>query len=229
MKGKERHDIKTDKFQELLLRLEEFVLDNAKTILYSIIGIIAVLVLYFGITGFLTSQQENASFALHKQMPDVNKVLALSTSEFTDEDINKARAGLQTVVDEHNGTVAANQAKLYLGILEFQNGSIENAEKVLDEFVSNSGGQITDMAKLALSGIKVSNGNYSEAAEMFKRLAEKTSGDSARLFSYQSAVMFQKAGDQDNATTMFNRTSTTKENDALFSPQQKKVIETALK
>lgn len=227
MKNKERHDIKTDRFQEFLVIAEDFFVDNAKTIGYTVLGIVVILALYLGITGYLNSREESASFALHSALQDFNEIL--STPDPEAETIDEVRAELSVVATEHGGTHAASLAEFYMALLSLRKGELDSAEESLVKLANNSPGELKQLARISLSGVQVSSGDYLEAAELFKTLAERYRGDSARLFSFQSAEMFYRAGEQSMALEMYRRTASGNGEgieDVLFSPAQQKRIET---
>lgn len=204
MKAKERHDIKTDKFLEIMMFAEDFVIRNGKMISIAVGAVVLLLAITIGTMWYLDSRDNESSSAFNLVLPEVTNLLSADNPDAAA--IEKVSASLADIQKNHGGTAAAIQAQYYLGMVMLKQG---NSAGALEQFraVSNSGHHwFSSVAASQIGEILATEGKFKEAAEQFAAIVNR--GDSANalaFYSWKAGDYYEKAGDKNQALLYYNK------------------------
>ncbi|MBQ0063146.1 MAG: tetratricopeptide repeat protein [Prevotella sp.] len=160
---------------EMLNKSEVFVVKYKNTLLYSLIGILAIVAVILAVKNFyLAPRAEKAS-------TELAKCQALFDQEDFEKSLKgdgKTCMGFIKVADEYGCTDAGNLAQLYAGLAYAQLGKYKEAEPYLEDFNTADDQMISPAALLALGDVYAQNGKLDDAVSMFKKAAEKAANNS---------------------------------------------------
>jgi TolA-binding protein len=122
---------------------------------------------------------------------DYKKALEGSEEDFT--------VGFQQIINNYPRTEAANLARYYSAVSEYNLGNTEKALQYINEYEIPEG--IMGVAPLSFKGIVLSDmGDYSTAAEAYIQAAQWKENDSTTPYNYlQAAVALHEAGNNQKA------------------------------
>lgn len=204
MKAKERHEIKTDPFLDTMLKIQEYITDNGKTIGLGLVAILVVLIGWILVGNFLNAAEDKASTELNLLLSDFT--IFQNTTEVNEKLTTKLEEGFQGVIANHGSTSSANIARYYLGLMELKKGNQEKALSSFEEVRNSSNVTFASMAASNSGNIYLEKGDYAKAAETFKTIADKGKGNLPQaFFAYKAGQAFEKAGDKNNALLYYNK------------------------
>jgi len=162
-----------------------FIEENQKSLGFILVGIIVLVLLYFGYQQFyLSPRAEKAAAEMFK------------AEEYAAIDSLRAKAiagdgsfsGFEEIAKEYNNTKSANIANAYLGGLYLREGKFQEAINSLEKY-SETGSQILDPLVLGMMGDAYSELNdYDKAINYYKKAADKNKN------SFTAPLMLKKLG-----------------------------------
>lgn len=195
---------KEDGFEQLedaLTSSEQFIERNQKMIVNVIIGLLAVICIYFGYDKFIAEPQKteaaNQIFGAQNYFEKDSFNLAL----YGDGNV----LGFIEVADKYSSTPSGNLANLYAGLSYLHIGEYDNAIKYLNKFSSDD----LLLANLAIANIGdayMQLGNYKKAAEYYQKAASSRTNDfSTPSFLMKQGLALEKADNYKEALKAYEK------------------------
>lgn len=188
--------------EEMLSRSETFIEKNQKKIMWTIVIIavvIAGIVLYKNF--YQAPREEKASTALsvgETYFDFGNYDMALNGDSTTFFGLNK-------VIEEYNGTDAANLANAYAGLALAQNGKFEEAIKYLEEF-NGGNDQVSIAIKAALGNCYANVGNLEKAVSLLEAAAKESNTQAlSPIWLRQAGIIYEKLGKKAEALKCYTK------------------------
>jgi tetratricopeptide (TPR) repeat protein len=162
-----------------------FILENQKSLLFIVGGIVVLVLLYIGYQRFyLAPRAETASDQLFK----AETYAAIDSLQQRAIDGDGSYPGFKEIADEYDNTKSANIANAYLGGLYLRQGNYQEAIVALEKY-TNTGSIILDPLVIGLLGDAYSElKDYKKAASFYKKAAEKNSN------TFTSPLLLKKLG-----------------------------------
>jgi tetratricopeptide (TPR) repeat protein len=210
MKAKERHDIKTDRFLETMIVIEEFFVDNAKKIGITLAAIVIIVAAWIGMSMMMEANAEKAALSLNDIYDDMFS--ASFTPDFLDE---AGEIDLKSRIDDHLTKFSGSAAA---AIAEYQNGILANsrndAETAKNSFLVLYNGKKDTLWALAadqLGQMELKEKNYTEAAAYYQKVADSNnSALPSAYFAWKAGQAFDKADDTTLALRYYNKAKDSK-------------------
>jgi outer membrane protein assembly factor BamD (BamD/ComL family) len=179
-----RKEIKRDDFASAVGRSVEYAESHARTILYALVGALALLVVGLALYFWLGSRSENANealaYAIRVQQAPIEATGAKPQDRmapsFATEAARQARARelFQEVHDDFGGTDAGDVAGLYLAQIAAQEGQLDRARELWTAFVDEHGDHaLAGEARLNLIGLDRQQGQGDELATRLRAMLEE--------------------------------------------------------
>ncbi|HEX6982706.1 MAG TPA: tetratricopeptide repeat protein [Balneolaceae bacterium] len=188
-----RQELERDPLLETFSRTQSFY-DNNKAAVIG--GFIALIVIIGGAVGYYyySSTQENEAQRLMAHATqdymrgNYQEALTGSKADFT--------VGFQQIIANYSGTDAANLARYYAAVAEYNLGNFEQALEYIKEFEVPEG--IMGVGPISFHGVLLTAmGNHAQAADIFVKAAEWDQNDSTTPYNYlEAANAFYDAGNQ---------------------------------
>ena len=184
----------TDAINETLSKSEEFI-NNNKNKIFTVLGVIAVLLLGFSIFSYIKSNQNNT--AQEEMFQAVYYFEKDSLVQALNGDGNNY--GFLEIIDEYGLSDAANLSKFYAGASYLKLGNYENAINYLDEF-SSSDLLIQARAYSLIGDAYVEIGDYDNAIYYFKKASNENPNEFfTPSYLLKLAIVYEETGDLESA------------------------------
>lgn len=191
-------------------RIQDFIEDNSKKVIYVSLGVVAVGVLFFLIKYLIEKSAEDdkikASVEISRIMPfymnyDYQHALyGDSTHKVRDEDI----IGFIEISDRHSGTEQGKSAALYAGNCFMYKGNYQEAEKYFDKASDASSKLIKEGAFAGIAVCKEALGDLNSAIEYYGKASENITIPMSNVrYQYYMALIYEKNGDKEKAGNLF--------------------------
>ena len=195
---------KEDGFEQLedaLTSSEQFIEKNQKMIVNVIIGLLAVICIYFGYDKFIAEPQKteaaNQIFGAQNYFEKDSFNLAL----YGDGNV----LGFIEIADKYSSTPSGNLANLYAGLSYLHLGDNDNAIKYLRKFSSNDL-LLANMATANIGDAYMQLGNYKKAAEYYQKAGSAKANDfSTPFFLMKQGMALEKADDYKEALKAYEK------------------------
>jgi tetratricopeptide (TPR) repeat protein len=179
-----RKEIKRDDFASAVGRSMEYAESHARTILYALVGALALLVVGLAVYFWLGSRSEGANealaYAIRVQQAPIEATGAKPQDRmvpsFATEAARQARAKelFEEVHDDFGGTDAGDVAGLYLAQIAAQEGQLDRARELWTAFVGEHGDHaLAGEARLNLIGLDRQQGKGEELATRLRGMLEE--------------------------------------------------------
>lgn len=182
-----RKEMKQDRFVQDVGTAYGYANRNRRNILLGIAGVVALIAVFYGVSAYRSSQERKAHQLLSEAIAVMDassgapQVAAEGAPEFgsDEEKFAKAQPLLQTVVDKHSGTDAADVAELYLANIAAARGDVEGARGRLEGFVrSHPGHLLAGAAQLSLYEMRL---QPQEVQSLISELEQKVAEEEPAL------------------------------------------------
>ena len=184
----------TDAINETLSKSEEFI-NNNKNKIFTVLGVIVVLVLGFSIFSYIKNNQNNT--AQEEMFQAVYYFEKDSLVQALNGDGNNY--GFLEIIDEYGLSDAANLSKFYAGASYLKLGNYENAINYLDEF-SSSDLLIQARAYSLIGDAYVEIGDYDNAIYYFKKASNENPNEFfTPSYLLKLAIVYEETGDLESA------------------------------
>jgi len=162
-----------------------FILENQKSLVFIIGGIVVLVLLYIGYQRFyLAPRAETAADQLFK----AETYAAIDSLQQRAIDGDGSYPGFKEIADEYENTKSANIANAYLGGLYLRQGNYQEAANALEKY-TNTGSIVLDPLVIGLLGDAYSElKDYKKAASFYKKAAEKNSN------TFTTPLLLKKLG-----------------------------------
>ena len=184
----------TDAINETLSKSEEFI-NNNKNKIFTVLGVIVVLLLGFSIFSYIKNNQNNT--AQEEMFQAVYYFEKDSLVQALNGDGNNY--GFLEIIDEYGLSDAANLSKFYAGASYLKLGNYENAINYLDEF-SSSDLLIQARAYSLIGDAYVEIGDYDNAIYYFKKASNENPNEFfTPSYLLKLAIVYEETGDLESA------------------------------
>ena len=184
----------TDAINETLSKSEEFI-NNNKNKIFTVLGVIVLILLGFSIFSYIKSNQNNT--AQEEMFQAVYYFEKDSLVQALNGDGNNY--GFLEIIDEYGLSDAANLSKFYAGASYLKLGNYENAINYLDEF-SSSDLLIQARAYSLIGDAYVEIGDYDNAIYYFKKASNENPNEFfTPSYLLKLAIVYEETGDLESA------------------------------
>jgi tetratricopeptide (TPR) repeat protein len=187
--------------EEALGKTEQFVEKNQKILMYVVMGIILVVLVYFGYQRFYVSPMEE----------NAQEQIFMAQKYFEMDSLNRAlygdgnALGFLDIIDDYGSTRAGNLAKYYAGIAYLKMGNYEEAI----EFLKDHDPVDQMVGPMALGGIGDAYMELNEpekAVDYYLDAADVSVNDfTTPMYLYRAGIVYEMLGDYDEAYDAYER------------------------
>ena len=191
-----QEELERDPLLETFSRAQGFY-ENNKTTVYG--GLLAIILIVGGAIGYYyysTAQEEKAQTlmadaSVFYMNSNYQKALTGSEEDFT--------VGFEQIINNYSGTDAANLARYYAAVCEYNLGNIEQAVTYIEDYEIPEG--ILGVGPISFHAVVMTDlGNHSDAAELYVKAAEWDQNDATTPYNYlEAANAYYDAGNQSEA------------------------------
>ena len=187
--------------EEALGKTEQFVEKNQKILMYVVMGIILVVLLYFGYQKFYISPMESNAQDQIFMAQKYFEMDSLSRALYGDGNA----LGFIDIVDDYGRTKTGNLAKYYAGICYLRMGNFEEAISYLEDH-DPTDQMIGPMALGALGDAYMEINDPEKAADYYLEAANEVVNEfTTPMFLYKAGLTYEMMGDYENAYDAYNR------------------------
>ena len=179
---------------------EEFIEKNKNVITYALFAVVGVVAAFF----WLKMQKEETESEAQAEMYNAQFY-------FEADSLNKAlngdgnHYGFIEIIEEYDGTKAANLANFYAGVISLKNGQYDNAIDYLEEF-SSSDLLIQARAYSLIGDANAENGNTVTAISFYKKAANyKTNEQFTPIYLMKLAIAQESESDFAGAVESYSK------------------------
>ena len=187
--------------EEALGKTEQFVEKNQKLLMYAIMGVIIVVLVYFGYQKFYISPMEK----------NAQDQIFMAQKYFEMDSLNRAlygdgnALGFLDIIDDYGRTKSGNLAKYYAGICYLRMGNFEEAIDYLeshDPVDQNVG----PMALGAIGDAYMELNEPDRAVAYYLEAANDVDNDfTSPMFLYKAGMTYEMLGAYEDAYDAYNR------------------------
>ena len=187
--------------EEALGKTEQFVEKNQKLLMYAIMGVIIVVLVYFGYQKFYISPMEK----------NAQDQIFMAQKYFEMDSLNRAlygdgnALGFLDIIDDYGRTKTGNLAKYYAGICYLKMGNFEEAIDYLeshDPVDQNVG----PMALGAIGDAYMELNEPDRAVAYYLEAANDVDNDfTSPMFLYKAGMTYEMLGAYEDAYDAYNR------------------------
>ncbi len=153
--------------ESTLTKSEQFIEKNQAKIMYAILGLVAIVGLYWAFVKFYKLPRET----------EANSQMFVAQQNFEADSFNLALngnmnyPGFLAIVDDYSGTKSANLAHYYIGVCYLNLGNYDNAIEYLKDFKTDD--LLLGSEKYGIIGdAYVEKGDYQNAVKFFKQATD---------------------------------------------------------
>lgn len=175
MDKQHRKDLKHDVFVEEVAHSVDWLGQHRQLVTRIGIGVLALAVIGFAVTGYLQRQQRERQQDLYQALRIYNAqvtsepagpgLITYTSNEAKQKDATRAFQDLAAKGGEEGAI-----AKFYLGSMALESGKTADAEKLLKEAADGAGKQYGSVAKLALGQLYYGTGKKAEGEKLIREL-----------------------------------------------------------
>ncbi|RLD39922.1 MAG: tetratricopeptide repeat protein [Bacteroidetes bacterium] len=187
--------------EEALGKTEQFVEKNQKLLMYAIMGIIIVVLVYFGYQKFYTSPMEK----------NAQDQIFMAQKYFEMDSLNRAlygdgnALGFLDIIDDYGRTKSGNLAKYYAGICYLKMGNFEEAIDYLESH-DPVDQNIGPMALGAIGDAYMELNEPDRAVAYYLEAANDVDNDfTSPMFLYKAGMTYEMLGAYEDAYDAYNR------------------------
>ncbi len=159
-----RHHMKEDKLVTVYFKINDYINQHSREILFVVLGVVAVLGGAFYLSRMRSQGENQASVELAK-----------GKMEFTRRAYPAAISILEKLLKEYEGTKSAGVGAIYLAHAYLQQQDYPNAQKAFEVYLNDYGDDEL-LAATAAAGIAATydeRKEYAKAAELYEKAANK--------------------------------------------------------
>jgi tetratricopeptide (TPR) repeat protein len=187
--------------EEALGKTEQFVEQNQKILMYIVMGLIAVVLIYFGYQKFYIGPKES----------NAQDQIFMAQKYFEKDSLNRAlygdgnALGFIDIIDDYGSTKTGNLAKYYAGICYLRMGNYEEAIEYLESH-DPVDQLIGPMAIGGLGDAYMELNQPEKAAEYYLEAADASDNDfTAPMYLYRAGMTYEMLGRYEDAYDAYNR------------------------
>ncbi len=187
--------------EEALGKTEQFVEKNQKLLMYAIMGIIIVVLVYFGYQKFYISPMDK----------NAQDQIFMAQKYFEMDSLNRAlygdgnALGFLDIIDDYGRTKTGNLAKYYAGICYLKMGNFEEAIDYLESH-DPVDQNIGPMALGAIGDAYMELNEPDRAVDYYLEAANDVDNDfTSPMFLYKAGMTYEMLGAYEDAYDAYNR------------------------
>lgn len=187
--------------EEALGKTEQFVEKNQKILMYVVMGIILVVLVYFGYQKFYVSPMER----------NAQEQVFMAQKYFEMDSLNRAlygdgnALGFIDIIDDYGSTKTGNLAKYYAGICYLKMGNFEEAIEYLEDH-DPVDQLIGPMALGALGDAYMELNEPETAVDYYMDAANVSDNDfTTPMYLYRAGLTYELLGEYGDAYDVYNR------------------------
>jgi tetratricopeptide (TPR) repeat protein len=189
--------------EEALGKTEQFVEKNQKILMYVVMGIILVVLAYFGYQRFYVSPMESSAQEQIFMAQKYFEMDSLSRALYGDGNA----LGFIDIIDDYGSTKAGNLAKYYAGISFLRMGNFEEAIEYLEDH-DPVDQMIGPMALGGIGDAYLELNEPEKAAGFYMDAANVSLNDfTTPLYLLRAGMVYEMLGDYDEAYDVYQRIS----------------------
>lgn len=192
-----KKELKHDPLLDSVLKAQTFYEKNRNILTYSVIGVIAVVLITMWVSALMKETEQEAVTLLGK-----------AQVEYDQFNYIKARDFLNVLLEGYAGTDAADQGTFLLANLNFNENKIDEAAAMFQEFVDGYSGSDILLASgyAGIGACREAKKQYANAAESYMK-AFSVAGEFVKAadYLYLAGLNYLNAGDTENARETFKR------------------------
>jgi len=195
-KKRVKQELENDILLETFSRAQSIYDNNKKLVLGAAIALVLIVGGGIGYYFYHRSQQQKAE-----------QLMGQATEAFLNKDYKKAlngsdedfTIGFEQIINNYSGTDAANLARYYAAVCEYNLGNNKEALDYINQYETPEG--ILGVTPLSFKAMLLSDlEKYAEAAKTYVKAAEWKKNDSTTPYNYlEAANAFQDAGNKSEA------------------------------
>ncbi len=190
--------------ESALSRTEHYIEENRNTVTYIVLGIVALVAIYFAFKRFYIApkekEAESSIFMAQRYFEQDSFRLAL--------DGDGANQGLLEIINNYGITKTANLACYQAGISFLRLGEYEEALKYLRKF-SGKDKMVATIAVGAIGDAEIELGQDKDAASHYLKAAEMNENSfTSPIFLLKAGQAYEKAGSNDKALKIYEQLKT---------------------
>jgi len=181
--------------EDSLNKTEILLEENKKVITNVLVGIVALVAVFFGYENFISAPAEKAALEEIWPVQQLFEQEGIKPDSVADE--------FQLVIDEYGSTNAGNVAQLYLGISLMKAGNFEDAQAALEDF--SPSGLLLPGLKLGLIGdCQSEQANVDDAVSNYSKAAELLDSKSGSIYFLKKAgILLEQNGQSVDAVGIY--------------------------
>lgn len=187
--------------EEALGKTEQFIEKNQKWMMYIVMGIIALVLIYFGYQKFYIAPMEQ----------NAQEEVFMAQKYFEMDSLDRAlygdgnALGFLDIIDDYGSTKTGNLAKYYAGICYLKMGNFEEAISYLEDH-DPADQIIGPMAVGAIGDAYMELNEPEKAVEYYMDAAEENINDfTTPMFLYKAGMTYELLGEYDEAYEVYDR------------------------
>lgn len=192
-----KKELKHDPLLDSVLKAQTFYEKNRNSLTYSVIGVVAVILIVMWVFAVMDETEQEAITLLGK-----------AQVEYDQFNFTKARDFLNVLIEGYSGTDAAEQGTFLLANLNFNENKFEEAQRLFEDFVGGYSGSDILLASgyAGIAACQEEQKNYADAAENYMK-AYSVAGDFVKAadYLYLAGLCYQNANDTSKARETFQK------------------------
>jgi predicted negative regulator of RcsB-dependent stress response len=187
-----------DEFLTFSGRTMLYVRDHAKPFKYAGAAVVALLVVYLGVYGYLGHVERKGQSAYNEAYYALEKS---RSSNKGPEKLQSVQDSFRNVIDQYSRSEAGKLARPELAHLKFMDKKYEEAVPLYLQFMEKTDGDspYRSFAMLALAGCYEEMGENDKALEMLKRITSNPEGPAAELASLNLSRVYRLTGQNEKS------------------------------
>ncbi len=203
MAEKKQEDGVTE-IQNAISKTEAFIEKNRKTLIYVIVGVIAVACLIFLVKKFyLEPRAEEA----HGQVAKGVELLAVDSVKQALEGKGDYM-GFEAIADEYGSTPDGNLAKMYAAVCLYQMGQYDKALNYAKDFDYDDAVNMSVVTNIFIGDCYVNTEKYDEAVSSFKKAADMKNVAFSAIALKKMGSVFEYQKKYDEAVNAYTQIKT---------------------
>lgn len=201
MSKEQKHEDKFEHIEEALTRGEQFIENNQKILINTVIVILVLIAAFLGYNKFIKqpriAEAANQIFGAQNYFEQDSFNLALNG----DGNIT----GFLEIADNYGSTPAGNLANYYSGLCYLYTGEYQKAIQYLEKFSSDDL-LVSNLAIANIGDAYMQLGEYQKAANYYQKATSSKINDfSTPLFLMKNALAYEKAQDYAAALKIYEK------------------------
>jgi len=211
-----KQELKEDKFVKYTLLAKSYVDENYQKIMRVALALGAIIILF--VFYYYNSQETNK---------ESNSQLGIAAIEYANGNLQKASERLVKLIEDYDGTDAADQGMFILANIYFQQKKYDDSHLYFEKFVDAYSGSNILLASgyAGLAACEEVNANFSKAGELYEQAADLTPEfPESDNYTYLSALCYKSVGDFEKARSLFEQLASEAKSDQRVKDAETQLV-----